>query len=275
MVEQGFEINSELLEKEAGLKEYIGKLGSLAVAFSGGVDSTYLLKIAHEVLGDKVAAVTAISASFPKSETEEAADFCKREGIRQLTVMTNELELEGFKENPPERCYICKTGIFTALKNIANEEGLAYVADGSNIDDLGDYRPGLKALHELGIKSPLQESGMSKEDVRKLSKLHGLTTWSKPSAACLSSRFSYGELITKEKLKMVEQAENILKAYGFMQLRVRMHGENLARIEVVKDEFLRLLELGPDITERLKELGFVYVTMDLLGYRVGSMNEVL
>lgn len=275
MIGQNFNEESIIREKEDHLKAYLEKLGSLAVAFSGGVDSTYLLKVAHEVLGNKVIAITAISASFPKSETEDAERFCKNQGIRQITVTTNELEIEGFKDNPPERCYICKAGIFTDLKNIALEAGFDYVADGSNKDDLGDYRPGLRALKELGIKSPLKEIGMTKDDIRQLSRLHRLPTWVKPSAACLASRFSYGEQITIEKLSMVEYAESFLKELGFVQLRVRMHGDNLARIEVEKEELSRLLELGNIIAAKFKELGFVYVTMDLLGYRVGSMNEVL
>lgn len=262
-------------QKEESLKEYIKNLGSLAVAFSGGVDSTYLAKIAHDVLGDKMIAVTAESGSFPKRETGEAAHFCKEQGIRQIVVQTNELEIEGFKENPPDRCYICKTGIFTQLKEQAAELGIEYVADGSNVDDLGDYRPGLQALKELDVKSPLREAGMTKQEIRNLSQEHRLWTWNKPSAACLASRFAYGETITREKLGMVEQAEYFLNNYDFIQMRVRMHGENLARIEVAPDELTRLLSLREEIAAKFKEIGFTYVTMDLLGYRVGSMNEVL
>ena len=190
-------------------------------------------------------------------------------------MQTNELEIEGFKENPPDRCYICKTGIFTQLKEQAAELGIDYVADGSNVDDLGDYRPGLQALKELDVKSPLREAGMTKQDIRNLSHEHGLWTWNKPSAACLASRFAYGETITLEKLGMVERAERILEDYGFIQMRVRMHGENLARIEVTPDELVRLLSLREEIVAKFKGIGFTYVTMDLLGYRVGSMNEVL
>lgn len=262
-------------QKEDKLKEYIKNLGSLAVAFSGGVDSTYLAKVAHDVLGDKMIAVTAQSGSFPKRETGEAIDFCKEQGIRQIMVQTNELEIEGFKENPPDRCYICKTGIFTQLREKAAELGIEYVADGSNVDDLGDYRPGLQALKELDVKSPMREAGMTKQEIRNLSQEHGLWTWNKPSAACLASRFAYGETITREKLGMVEQAERILNDYDFVQMRVRMHGENLARIEVAPDELARLLSLGEEVAAKFKEIGFIYVTMDLLGYRVGSMNEVL
>lgn len=263
------------IRKENNLKRYIAGLGSLAVAFSGGVDSTYLAKVAHDVLGDRMIAITAQSGSFPRKDTDEAVEFCRGRGIRQIVVKTNELELEGFRENPADRCYICKTGIFTQLKAKAGELGIAYVADGSNADDEGDYRPGLRALRELDVKSPLMETGLTKQEIRDLSQAHGLPTWNKPSAACLASRFAYGETITREKLAMVEQAERVLDSYGFIQVRVRIHGDNLARIEVAPAELERLLSLGSEISAKFKGIGFVYVTMDMLGYRVGSMNEVL
>lgn len=258
------------------LKDYLKSLGSVAVAFSSGVDSTFLLKVAHDVLGEKVIAVTAQSCSFPKRELEEAKAFCEKEGIRHIICDSEELEIEGFCDNPKNRCYLCKRELFEKILALAKENGLAYVAEGSNMDDMGDYRPGMQAIAELEIKSPLRHAGMTKADIRVLSKEMGLPTWEKQSFACLSSRFVYGERITKEKLSMVDRAEQLLLDYGFRQLRVRIHGK-IARIEVMPDEFEKLIQ--PDIREtvytKLKEYGFDYVTMDLQGYRTGSMNETL
>ena len=261
--------------KLESLKDYLKSLGSVAVAFSSGVDSTFLLYVAHQVLGDKTVAVTASSCSFPKREYDEAIDFCRKNGIRQFVVQSEELDIPGFRSNPVNRCYLCKHELFEKILSIAKKEGIAYVCEGSNMDDNGDFRPGLKAVAELGIKSPLRECGLYKDEIRAFSKELGLPTWNKQSFACLASRFVYGETISEKKLSMVDKAEQLLLDMGFRQVRVRIHGENLARIEVLPDELPRLIENRTEIASRLKEYGFAYMTADLFGYRTGSMNETL
>ena len=266
----------ELLQKKIKLVEYLKKLGSVAVAFSSGVDSTFLLKTAHDLLGDNAIAVTARSYSFPKRELDDSVAFCKAEGINQIIVETDELQIDGFKENPPDRCYICKKALFTKLLAAVSEQGIFHLVEGSNVDDDGDYRPGHRAIAELGIKSPLREAGLYKADIRALSKQLGLPTWDKPSFACLSSRFPYGEEITKEKLAMVEKAEEKLLELGFRQVRVRIHAK-IARIEITPAEFEKMLCPGISsyVNDYLQKLGFLYVTMDLGGYKTGNMNKGL
>ena len=266
----------DLYIKKQKLEEYLKELGSVAVAYSSGVDSTFLLKTAKEVLGDKVIAVTARSCSFPARELNEAIAFCEKEGIRQFVVESEELDIEGFRQNPKNRCYLCKHELFEKIIKLAHENGIEYVAEGSNMDDNGDYRPGLIAVAELGVKSPLRYAELTKEEIRELSKEMGLPTWKKPSFACLASRFVYGETITEEKLNRVDKAEQLLLDLGFSQVRVRIHG-NIARIEIQPDEFAKLIEenVRNKVYAALKDLGFDYVSMDLAGYRTGSMNETL
>ena len=269
-------MTEELQAKLDKLKAYIGELGSLAVGFSGGVDSSLLLCVAHEVLEDKALAVTQVDAGLPEREMKEAKAFCAERGIRQVTCSFDPLKIDEYRHNSPDRCYFCKRGIFTEIKRVAEENGIAHVAEGSNMDDLGDYRPGLRAVEELSIKSPLREAGLTKADIRALSKEMGLPTWSKPSYACLASRFAYGEEITEEKLHMIDKAEQFLIEHGFLEERVRIHG-NVARIEVPAKDITRLAadDIREEVYKKFKELGFMFVTLDMRGYRVGSMNEVL
>ena len=263
-------------EKLKRLRERVRGIGSAVVAFSSGVDSTFLLHVAHEELGERVVAATIRSHTFPKRELDEAAAFCRAEGVRHVVIESEELDIPGFAENPPDRCYHCKRELFSKLLAFARENGLAAVLEGSNLDDDGDYRPGRRAIRELGIVSPLHEAGLTKAEIRALSREMGLPTSNKPSFACLASRFPYGERITAAALERVEKAEQWLldAGLGLTQLRVRSHG-NLARIEVPPDAIPRLAARAAEIDDAFKKLGFAYVALDLRGYRTGSMNEVL
>lgn len=260
-------------QKLADLREVVAGLGSVAVALSGGVDSTLLAKVSHDVLGDAMVAMTAETHTTPHQDVEETERFCADEGIRQVVLRYNELDIPGFADNPTNRCYLCKRELFTQMAAACQERGIARVAEGSNLDDEGDFRPGLMAVSELHVASPLREARLHKQDVRDVSHLLGLRTWDKPAAACLSSRFPYWHKITVEKLEAIDYAEDYLRSLGFAQCRVRVH-EDVARIEVEPGEVARLASPGvaSRVTARLHGLGFTYVTVDLDGFRSGSMN---
>ncbi|MDR1673289.1 MAG: ATP-dependent sacrificial sulfur transferase LarE [Bacteroidales bacterium] len=258
------------------LREVLKDLRHLAVAFSGGVDSTFLLYVAHQELGVKVLALTAMSAFYPDRESEEAVAFAKAHGIRHITCAVDELAIAGFADNPLNRCYLCKHNLFGVFDKILSEQGMTHLAEGSNADDTGDYRPGMTAVKEMNVLSPLREVGMTKGEIRLLSMEMGLPTWDKPSFACLASRIPYGEKITREKLEAVGACEQLLIDAGFRQARVRHHGK-LARIEVNPEELPKMLlpENRATIVSGVKKHGFAYVTVDLQGYRTGSMNETI
>ena len=258
-------------EKEKTLAVLLEKCMPLAVAFSGGVDSTYLLHEAVKAGKEKVTALIMKTPSVPERELDEAVAFCKSRGISFFVLPADPFSAAGFRENGRDRCYICKHFLFSALLEKAKEEGISFVADGTNADDREEFRPGLRALKELDIRSPLAEAGLTKKEIRELSEKEGLPTWNKPSFSCLATRFPYGEELTVEKLRRTEAAENLLAELGFTQRRVRVHG-NLARIEVLPAEIPLLLERRDMISSRLEELGFLYTTVDLKGFRSGSMD---
>jgi len=262
--------------KIQNLVDIIKETRGLLIAYSGGVDSTFLLQVAKDVLGDRVTAATAKSPTYPETEYEQARAMANKLGVKHITIITEELAHPEFFQNPPDRCYYCKQELFSRLREIAETEGIDYIADGSNADDERDFRPGMKAALEMGVRSPLKEAGLTKEEIRILSKRMGLPTWNKPSLACLASRFPYGDEITAGRLQMVAEAEDCLRGLGLEQVRVRHH-DSLARIEVPLEEMGRFsqAEFRDQVVERLKCIGYSYVTLDLQGYRSGSMNEVL
>lgn len=270
-------LSESVAEKYSHLKAIVRDMGSVAIGYSGGVDSTLLLKVAADVLGDRTIAMIGRSETYPTREFEEAFALATEMNARVIVVQTEETDVVKFRENPPDRCYFCKTELFGKLQQIAEAEGTAWIADGTIVDDIGDFRPGMKARTEKNVRSPLLEAAFTKEDVRVLSRHLELPTWDKPSFACLSSRFPYGTAIDRESLARVDQAETFLRDRGFRYFRVRFHDEKTTRIEVGQEEIPRLLEpaLRQEVVEYMKSIGFVYVTLDLQGYRTGSMNEVL
>ncbi|HPV30693.1 MAG TPA: ATP-dependent sacrificial sulfur transferase LarE [Deltaproteobacteria bacterium] len=264
-------------EKLEALKSFIRSFDKLAVAFSGGVDSTLLLSVAHEVLGENCLAVIATSSTYPKREYEEAVRWIESRNIRYTTIVSEELDIPGFSANPPDRCYHCKKELFSKIRDVAARFGISTIADGANSDDTGDFRPGMKAAHELGIRSPLMECGLTKADIRLISReIYGLPTADKQPMACMASRIPYGSSITAGKLRQIEVVEDFLAGKGFRIFRARHHGD-LLRLELGKEEMGMAMEeeVTAEIVKIAKTAGFVYVTMDLQGFRSGSMNEAL
>jgi pyridinium-3,5-biscarboxylic acid mononucleotide sulfurtransferase len=264
-----------MIDKERALRETLSSLGSVVVAYSGGVDSAYLAWIAHDTLGDRSVAVTADSPSYPRRHREMAVAVAGRFGFRHEIIHTGELERAEYRANPANRCYYCKHELYAHLTPIAEQRG-AVIVDGNNADDRGDYRPGRQAAREFGVRSPLDEADLFKAEIRELSRRAGLPTWDEPASACLSSRIPYFHEVTGEKLRTIEAAENALRTLGFRVCRVRHHDE-LARIELGRDEMPRALEpdMAAAIVEAVKAAGYRYVTIDLQGYRTGSLNEGL
>ena len=266
-------MNTELKEKTDRLRIILTDMGGCVVGFSGGVDSTLLFAVAADVLGNRALAVTATSGTYPERELKEARELTELIGARHMVIVSEELDIPGFRDNPRNRCYYCKKELFSKLKAIAEQEGVRHVLDGTNIDDANDYRPGRIALEELQVRSPLEEAGFTKQDIRDLSRDMGLPTWDKPALACLSSRFPYGTTITPERLGQVGMAEESLRGLGFRTLRVRYHG-TVARVELGEDEFVRASgDLRDEVVRLVKAAGFTYVALDLQGYRTGAMNE--
>jgi pyridinium-3,5-biscarboxylic acid mononucleotide sulfurtransferase len=261
-------------QKERRLRDLLEEIGSALISFSGGVDSSYLLKIAHDALADRVVAATGLSQTYAAEEMEDAARLAALIGAEHILVDTAELTDARYADNTHQRCFFCKTELYSKLAAVAAERGLAAVLDGSNADDLDDFRPGMRAARDLGVRSPLQEVDLGKDEIRALSANLGLPTWDKPAVACLSSRFEYGDPITVEKLRQVAAAETAVRRLGFRGFRVRHH-DAIARLEVPRDQFAEAIEQADDIVAVVREAGYRHVVLDLAGYRSGSMNEVL
>lgn len=257
------------------LKSIIKEMNSVIIAYSGGIDSTFLTKIAYDVLKENAIAVTAKSETYSESELQKAIDLARRIGIEHIIIHTEEYKNPEFKKNPPNRCYYCKKELFCKLKELAVLKNIKYVLDGSNADDINDYRPGMMATRELNIRQPLIEAGFTKEEIRKYAKDLNLSNWNKPSSPCLSSRFPYGEEITTEKIKMIYESEKYLNNLNiFNNVRVRYH-KDIARIEVEEEHFNEIIKLSETIVNKITKIGFKYVTLDLKGFRSGSLNEGL
>jgi len=265
---------SETALKEKKLRKLMRSYGSAVIAFSGGVDSSLVAMVAKEELGDKAIAVTATSSTYPVEELEWAKKAAKQIGIKHIAIESEELNIKGFADNPKERCYHCKTELFTKLKELALKKGITHALEGSNYDDKDDYRPGMKAVEEQDIKSPLMEAKLKKKEIRSMAKALNLMSWDKPSMACLSSRFPYGTKITKERLDAVAAAEKFIKSFGVSVLRVRYH-DSIARIESDDKGTITIMKNKREISDKLKSIGFKYITIDIDGYRTGSMNETL
>ncbi|MCR5452062.1 MAG: ATP-dependent sacrificial sulfur transferase LarE [Lachnospiraceae bacterium] len=263
-------------EKYDELKEYISSFGSGAVAYSGGTDSTFLLYVAKKALGRNLIAVISVSSLIPEYEVREAKDYCKTLGVKQLSIEQDILDIEGFSANPTDRCYLCKNEIFKNIKRIALKENMNAIFEGSNADDESDYRPGCKALKELGIISPLQKVGLTKKEIRELSRLKNIPMWDKPSSACLASRIPYGEEVNENKLKMIEKCENYLRELGFRQYRVRHYGL-MAKVEILPEDFDKFMEEKTRfmVEQYFKHVGFVHIALDISGFKSGKMNEGL